>query len=63
MRSKEIDKDSVCLLSKPYRKKVGRITFQVSSFGNKQSSQTAQQLILQMLAEQIARGELKNQEE
>ena len=29
-------------LSEPYRNKVGKVTFQISSFGNKQGSVTAQ---------------------
>ena len=48
------------LLAEPYRKKIGRVTFQVSSFGNDKSNETAQQLILRMLADQVARTEVKN---
>lgn len=40
-------------LSEPYRNKVGKVTFQISSFGNKQGSVTAQQLIIQMLEQNI----------
>ena len=40
---------TVVKLSEPYRNKIGKVTFQISSFGNKQSSVTAQQLIIQML--------------
>ena len=47
-------------LAEPYRKKIGRVTFQVSSFGNDKSNETAQQLILRMLADQVVRTEIKN---
>ena len=46
------------LLAEPYRRKIGKITFQVSSYGNDDSSETAQQLLLRMLADQVVRGEL-----
>ena len=44
---------TVVKLSEPYRNKIGKVTFQISSFGNKQSSVTAQQLIIQMLEQNI----------
>lgn len=47
-------------LAEPYRKKIGKVTFQVSSFGNDKSNETAQQLILRMLADQVVRTEVKN---
>ena len=47
-------------LAEPYRKKIGKVTFQVSSFGNDKSNETAQQLILRMLADQVVRTEIKN---
>ncbi|MFR0838525.1 MAG: hypothetical protein ACLSHA_08230 [Neglectibacter timonensis] len=36
-------------LAEPYKKNIGKVTFQVSSFGNLQGKNTAQQLIIQML--------------
>ncbi len=42
------------LLAESYKRKIGRMTFQVSSFGNDHSGYTAHQLILQMLGDRIA---------
>lgn len=36
-------------LAEPYKKNIGKVTFQVSSFSNLQGKNTAQQLIIQML--------------
>ena len=40
----------------PYRRKIGKVTFVVSSFGNPKSTETARQMILRMLEEQVRRG-------
>ena len=40
-------------LAEPYKKNIGKVTFQVSSFGNSQGSHTAQQLILQILEAKV----------
>ena len=40
---------SALRLAEPYKKNIGKVTFQVSSFGNLQGKGTAQQLIMQML--------------
>ena len=40
-------------LAAPYRHKIGKVCFQVSSFGNLRASDTAQQLILRMLEGKI----------
>ena len=40
-------------LAAPYRHRIGKVTFVVSSFGNPKSTDTAQQMILRMLEEQV----------
>jgi len=42
-------------LAEPYKKDIGKVTFQVSSFGNVQGKNTAQQLIIQMLESKVKR--------
>ena len=43
-------------LTAPYRHKIGKVTFEVYSFGNPKAADTAQQMILRMLEEQVKRG-------
>ena len=43
-------------LAEPYRRKIGKVTFVVSSFGNPKSADTAQRMILRMLEERVRRG-------
>ena len=43
-------------LAEPYKKNIGKITFQVTSFGNSQGNNTAQQLILQILEAKVKQG-------
>ena len=43
-------------LAEPYRHKIGKVTFVVSSFGNPKAADTAGQMILRMLEEQVKRG-------
>ena len=40
-------------LAAPYRRKVGKVTFVVSSFGNPQATSTAEDLILGMLEAKV----------
>ena len=40
-------------LAAPYRRKVGKVTFVVSSFGNPQTTSTAEDLILGMLEAKV----------
>ena len=42
-------------LAEPYRHKVGKVTFVVSSFGNVKATETAPEMILRMLEEQVKR--------
>lgn len=43
-------------LAAPYRRRIGEVTFVVSSFGNPKATDTAQQMLLRMLEEQVKRG-------
>ena len=45
-------------LAEPYKKDIGKVTFQVSSFGNVQGKNTAQQLIIQMLESKVKREKM-----
>lgn len=47
-------------LADPYKKDIGKVTFQVSSFGNVQGKSTAQQLIIQMLESKVKREKSGN---
>lgn len=40
-------------LAAPYKHKIGKVCFQVSSFGNPHAKDTAQQLVLRMLEGKI----------
>ena len=42
-------------LAEPYRHKVGKVTFVVSSFGNAKATETAPEMILRMLEERVKR--------
>ena len=42
-------------LAAPYQRKVGKVTFVVSSFGNAKATDTAQQMLLRLLEEQVKR--------
>ena len=42
-------------LAEPYQRKVGKVTFVVSSFGNPNAAETAPEMILRMLEEQVKR--------
>ena len=42
-------------LAEPYQRKVGKVTFVVSSFGNSNATETAPEMILRMLEEQVKR--------
>ena len=42
-------------LAAPYARKVGKVTFVVSSFGNPQSKSTAKDLLLGMLEAKVAK--------
>lgn len=41
------------VLAAPYRKQIGRVTFQVSSFGSPKAAQTSDQMLLGLMESQI----------
>ena len=40
-------------LAVPYQRRIGKVTFVVSSFGNPKATDTAQQLLLRLLEEKV----------
>ena len=46
-------------LAEPYKKNIGKITFQVTSFGSSQGNHTAQQLLLQILETKVKQRQNK----
>lgn len=45
-------------LSAPYRKTIGKVTFQVSAFGNQNGTETAQKMMVRLLEQNAADYEL-----
>lgn len=43
----------ILILTKPYKRKIGNVTFIISSFGNPNTKNTAEDLILQLLENRI----------
>lgn len=43
----------ILILTKPYKRKIGSVTFIISSFGNPNTKNTAEDLILQLLENRI----------
>lgn len=41
------------ILAKPYERKIGKVTFIVSAFGNPNTTKTADKLILKMLENRV----------
>ena len=50
-------------LAAPYKHRIGKVCFEVSSFGNPRASDTAQQLILRMLEGKIKREQKEKEME
>lgn len=43
----------ILILTKPYKRKIGNVTFIISSFGNPNTKNTAEDLILHLLENRI----------
>ena len=43
-------------LAAPYQRRIGKVTFVVSSFGNPKATDTAQQMLLHLLEEKVTSG-------
>ena len=50
-------------LSEPYRKTIGKVTFQVSAFGNPSGTETAQKMMLHLMERNAAECNLHIEEE
>ena len=50
-------------LSAPYRKTIGKVTFQVSAFGNLNGTETAQKMIIRLLERSAAEYQLCTEKE
>ena len=50
---KEMTTNQPMPMAAPYRRKIGKVTFQVSAFGNPQAKETGQQMILRMLENKL----------
>ena len=48
------DNSNYTALAKPYERKIGKVKFAISSFGNKNTVKTSGDLILQMLESKIS---------
>ncbi len=43
----------ILILTKPYKRKIGNVTFIISSFGNPNTKNTAEDLVLHMIETRI----------
>ena len=48
------DNSNYTALAEPYERKISKVTFVISSFGNKNTTKTSGDLILQMLENRIS---------
>ncbi len=46
-------------LSRPYKRKIGRTNFLISSFGNLMTDRTGQELIMEVICSEINENEMK----
>lgn len=49
-------------LSAPYRKTIGKVTFEVSAFGNPNGTETAQQLMVRLMERSVTENAEKMEE-
>lgn len=50
-------------LSAPYRKTIGKVTFQVSAFGNPNGTETAKKMMIRLLEHSAAEYQLRAEAE
>lgn len=50
-------------LSEPYRKKIGKVTFQISSFGNPKGTETAKQLLVRLMENEVTENDIDTEME
>ena len=53
------EKASCQKLSKPYKRKIGRTNFLISSFGNLMADRTGQELLMEVICSEIDENETK----
>ena len=51
---KEMTTNRFLPMAAPYQRKIGKVIFQVSAFGNPQADETGQQMILRMLENKLS---------
>ena len=50
-------------MAAPYHRKIGKVIFQVSAFGNPQAKETGQEMILRMLENKVLNERQERKEE
>ena len=50
-------------MAAPYQRKIGKVIFQISAFGNPQAKETGQQMILRMLENKVLNERQERKEE
>ena len=50
-------------MAAPYQRKIGKVIFQVSAFGNPQAKETGQEMILRMLENKVLNERQEGKEE
>ena len=50
-------------MAAPYQRKIGKVIFQISAFGNPQADETGQQMILRMLENKVLNERQERKEE
>ena len=50
-------------MATPYQRKIGKVIFQISAFGNPQAKETGQQMILRMLENKVLKERQERKEE
>ena len=59
----EIAVNQAIPMAAPYERKIGKVIFQVSAFGNPQAKETGQQMILRMLEQKVLYEDREGKEE
>lgn len=60
---KEMTTNRFLPMAAPYQRKIGKVIFQVSAFGNPQADETGQQMILRMLENKVLNERQERKEE
>ena len=60
---KEMTTNRFLPMAVPYQRKIGKVIFQISAFGNPQADETGQQMILRMLENKVLNERQERKEE